>query len=202
MIRFPFFKKKQAPAADDATIISQWEASGKQSNPPHAVKRAAIKWYREKYDLKILVETGTYLGDMVEACKLLFDKVYSVELSEKLYKKATKRFAADTNVELLCGDSSVKLPEILKKEHQPCLFWLDGHYSGGVTAMGSLECPVREELAAILQHPVNHVILVDDARLFNGTHDYPTVDEIKQIIAAHGKNGTVTVEDDIIRITY
>ncbi|MFN8251446.1 MAG: hypothetical protein U0V75_06150 [Ferruginibacter sp.] len=202
MIRLPFFKKKQAVIEDDAAIISQWEASGKQSNPPHAVKRAAMKLYRDKYNLKILVETGTYLGDMVEACKHTFDKVYSVELSEKLYKKATKRFAKDTNVELLCGDSSVKLPEILKKVNQPCLFWLDGHYSGGVTAMGNLECPVREELAAILSHAVSHVILVDDARLFNGTHDYPTVDEIKQIIASHGKSGSVTVEDDIIRITY
>lgn len=199
MFKFLFFKKK--PAETDEQVISNWEKNGRPAPPPHAVKSRAIEEYRVKYQTKILIETGTYLGDMVEICRHTFEKVYSVELSEKLYKKAQRRFNTIPNVELHCGDSAVKLPEILNTISQPCLFWLDGHYSGGVTAKGNLECPVREELAAILKHASSHVILIDDARLFNGTQDYPTINEIKEILTSMHKTCHVEVKDDIIRIT-
>jgi hypothetical protein len=199
MFKFSFFKKKVVE--NEAAIIAEWEKSGKPVPPPHAVKRRAIEAYRVQYNPEVVIETGTYMGDMVEMCRHTFKKVYSIELSEKLYKRAKKRFKNMPEVELLCGDSGFKLPEILSKVNQPCLFWLDGHYSGGITAKADLECPVREELQAILNHPYNHVVLIDDARLFNGTHDYPTIEEIENIIATAGKPYSVTVKEDIIRLT-
>jgi hypothetical protein len=52
------------------------------------------------------------------------------------------------------------------------LFWLDGHFCGGVSAHGDKGTPILEELNLILSHRVKeHVILIDDARLFNGTFD-------------------------------
>jgi hypothetical protein len=192
------FKKEKI--VDDATAIEKWKQDGCPAPPPHAIKRQVIEAYRQQYQLKVLIETGTFMGDMVAACKEKFDKVYSIELSEKLYHKAVKRFAKDSNVQILCGDSAVKLPEILTTLSQPCLFWLDGHYSGGITAKGNVECPVIDELHAIYKHRSDHVILIDDARLFNGTHDYPTIAEIEKLIAGYNLQCTITVENDSIRI--
>jgi hypothetical protein len=194
-----FTRKKVVP--DNQAIIAAWEKAGKPSPPPHIIKQLAIEEYRKKYNLQVLIETGTFLGDMVAANMNVFSKIYSIELSQKLFKKATKRFKNNNNVFLFNGDSAAVLPQILSTINEPCLFWLDGHYSGGITAKGSLECPVREELKCILAHNKNHVILIDDARLFNGTNDYPSATEIKNIITASGKQYTVAIDTDIIRLT-
>lgn len=167
----------------------------------HVLKQKAIHEYRERYKPGVFVETGTYLGDMVEAQKEYFTKVYSIELSKKLYKRAVNRFKGDTNVKLLQGDSGKVLNNLLPELKQVTLFWLDGHYSEGITAKGELECPVREEMDAILKSDQMHVILIDDARMFNGTHDYPTIDELKSIIAKSTKPYQFELKDDIIRLT-
>ena len=62
-----------------------------------------IQEYQDKYQYKILVETGTYLGDMVEAQKKRFRKIYSIELGIDLFDKATKRFKNDKNVTIVQG---------------------------------------------------------------------------------------------------
>jgi hypothetical protein len=81
----------------------------------------------------------------------------------------------------------------------PALFWLDGHYSAGITARGSLETPVQRELEIILASANDHVILVDDARCF-GTGDFPTLDAVRALVAELRPGWTCVVNDDIIRI--
>lgn len=41
---------------------------------------------------EVFIETGTYLGDMVWAMKDVFKQIYSIKLSDDLYKKAVKKF--------------------------------------------------------------------------------------------------------------
>ena len=53
--------------------IAKWEKGGKPLPPPHAVKQQTLQHYSERFGLKILVETGTYHGDMVEAMRELFN---------------------------------------------------------------------------------------------------------------------------------
>jgi hypothetical protein len=195
------FRKNTPAAISPEEELRQWELNGKPAPPPHIVKQKAIKEYQEKYATKVLVETGTYLGDMVEANKNNFEKIYSIELSSRLYQKVLKRFKGDGRIVLLQGDSGKRLSEILKELDQPALFWLDGHYSGGITALGDKECPVPEELAAIFKSPLDHIILIDDARMFDGTRDYPTIEQIKKIIDENKRNCQLEVKDDIIRIT-
>ena len=80
------------------------------------------------------------------------------------------------------GDSGEILPELLNNINEPILFWLDGHYSAGNTSKGSLNTPIIKELVTIFQHPIKqHIILIDDARLFNGADDYPTSVEVSTI---------------------
>ena len=195
-----FFKKSTTIIIDHEEQLAEWEKKGRPSPPPHIVKQMAIKEYQKKFDLKILVETGTYLGDMVEAQRNHFQKIYSIELSKKLFRRATKRFKADSHITILNGDSGIVLNKLLPAIDKPALFWLDGHYSEGITAKGAKECPVVEELEAILKSDYYHIILVDDARLFNGTRDYPTLDEIKQIFEKHNRVYSLTVKDDIISL--
>lgn len=82
----------------------------------------------------------------------------------------------------------------------PCLFWLDGHYSGGGTAQAHLDTPIIQELGTIFDHPVStHVILIDDARLFDGTHDYPTIEQLRKFFAEKRPQYHFSVVNDIIR---
>jgi hypothetical protein len=83
--------------------------------------------------------------------------------------------------------------------NEPAIFWLDGHYSGGFTAMGEKETPVYEELKIIFSNKQDHVILIDDARLFNGNDGYPTFDDLKIFIHQHYPQQLIKVSDDCIQ---
>lgn len=174
-----------------------------QTNLPalHAVKQNNIRKYQQEYDFKILVETGTYLGDTVEIQRHHFSQVYSIELGQDLHEKAVKRFERFPNVNLLLGDSGVVLADLLVSIDQPALFWLDGHYSSGITAKGEKNTPILEELAIILSAAHIHGILIDDARLFTGVDDYPSIDEISSFIIGKDNRRKVTVADDIIKVS-
>lgn len=182
-------------------IISKWIKDGKPVPPPHLLKQLVIKSERDKNDFNILIETGTYLGDMVEVQKRFFKKIYSIELGEELFINAVKRFEEDKNVEILLGDSGIILNDLMPKINEPAIFWLDGHFSAGITAKGQKECPIFEELTAIFAVPkFNHTILIDDARLFSGFNDYPSVEELREFIKSKIQDFTFTIKDDIIRI--
>lgn len=144
----------------------EWMNRGKPSPPPHIVKQLVVKKAQKDAGFSTLVETGTYYGDMIYAQLDNFSRIYSIELSERLYRKAKRRFKKNESVTLLHGDSSEVLREIVPTFKEPVLFWLDGHYSGGITAQGKLDTPIWEELTTILQSGVRHMILIDDARCF------------------------------------
>jgi hypothetical protein len=169
---------------------------------PHLLKRKVLLNYRRTHRLGVFVETGTFLGDMLGAMAPHFDRVYSVELSESLHRAAVERFAHEPHVQLRQGDSGQVLRAILDELPHPALFWLDAHFSGGVTARGSLDSPILAELDCVLRHPVQgHVLLVDDARLFDGQASYPTVDALRDFVADRRRDYRVDVAQDIIRIT-
>lgn len=179
----------------------KWVRMGRPNPPPHVVKQEAVKSHAVRYNLKILVETGTYLGEMVDAVKDMFEQIHSIELSDALFKGAREKFQAYVHVTIHHGDSATVLPRILPQIDKPCLFWFDAHYSAGVTARGAKETPVVEELETIFRHPVKgHVILIDDARLFTGQNDYPSIHDVEVLVRDRYPGHAVTVKDDIIRI--
>lgn len=181
--------------------IREWERNGKPAPPPHVVKQQNLRHIAQQHSLKTLIETGTYYGDMVDALKFDFEKIYSIELSDELYRQAVRRFAGQPNVELIHGDSGRVLKELLGRIKSPCLFWLDGHYSAGVTARGEKDTPIVEELSHIFSSPdIGHVIVVDDARCFGVEPGYPTVEELSEFVKARRPNTRFAVVDDGIQI--
>ncbi len=185
-----------------AREIAEWERNGKPVPTPHIVKQRTLRTHAAKYGLRILVETGTCYGDMVEAMKDVFSRIYSIELSRELYEKAKARFRRARHIELIHGDSGSEMKNIMGKIDGPTLFWLDGHYSGGPTAKGEKDTPIFEELKCILGAPDRgHVIIIDDARCFGSDSAYPTMAALVSFITTRRPNVRVVVEDDSIRVT-
>lgn len=162
-------------------MVVGWKLKGRPAPPPHAVKQKMIKSFLSEFRYDVFVETGTYMGAMVRTILRDFKKIYTVELSPELYKRAADIFKRFSHVKCLQGDSGVVLHQLVPEIKQGAIFWLDGHYSGGITAKGEKVCPVYEELDAIIEHDnYQHLILIDDARLFlNGEQGYPSVEEVK-----------------------
>lgn len=198
----PKFILDKLKSKNEMKLYQEWKEKGSTQSPPHIVKQMAIRYYQKKFQTKILVETGTYMGDMVEAQKKFFDNIFSIELGEDLYRKAVHRFHKDKHIKIVHGDSGKKLPSVLDEIKEPAIFWLDGHYSAGITAKGDKDCPIFEELNAILTHSTTeHIILIDDARCFIGKGDYPTIDALNSYILSKNPRYQIEVADDIIRYT-
>jgi hypothetical protein len=178
-----------------------WKLRGEPVRSPHLVKQFAVREYAQRYSLRILVETGTYYGEMVAAMKSCFDEIYSVEYDPSLARRAQMKFARQPHIHILQGDSQRVVPELLKSLQQPALFWLDAGYYGWAGLQGDKQ-RLTTELEAILEHAIiGHVILMDDARGLNGQNGAPTVEQLKQRIADKFPGRDVEVKHDILRIT-
>ncbi len=186
-----------------------WIESGKPVPPPHIVKRMTVLEYANRFNAETFVETGTYLGDMVYAVRNSFKEIFSIELSKHLYDLVKKRFAEYDHIQLINGDSYDELKNVIDRIGGTCVFWLDGHYSGGITAKGKKDAPIIEEINAIFDSDLdNYVILIDDARTFSGggvcpignKNDYPTIKQIQKIVHDKCDDYVINTKDDIIRV--
>jgi hypothetical protein len=179
----------------------RWLSKDKLVPVSFAKKQLVVKTFAQKYGIRVFVETGTYLGDMVAAVSNDFDRIYSIELSEDLFKQAAKKFAEYKHITIVHGNSFQVMPEILRHIDVPCLFWLDGHYSSGNSAKEKKEASLMKELKQICAHPVkNHVILINDAHLFTGKNDYPTLKFLRTFVESRLHYYEFDAQNDIIRI--
>jgi hypothetical protein len=151
---------RQEYLQQDQRKVQEWISKGKPFPTPHIMKQLTVKKYARVFSLDTLIETGTSKGYMLYATKGLFHRLIPIELDRELYEKARKRFAKYGHITFIQGDSGAKLPGVLAVVSQPCLFWLDAHFSKGI------DCPLPQELAHILLHPYDHVIFIDDADFF------------------------------------
>lgn len=180
--------------------IEAWIKNGRPVPAPHIIKQLIIDEYRRKSGYSTLIETGTFLGDMVEVQSKNFKKIISIELGIELFEKAKKRFEKVSHIQIVQGDSGKVLPGLLENNFEPVIFWLDGHYSAGVTAIGDKVCPIFEELDAIFNsRPFNHILLIDDARLFIGDTYYPSKEQLTAYIKSKNEKYRFEVRDDVIR---
>jgi hypothetical protein len=168
--------------------------------PPSGVKVRRVKKFQKAHGLNIFIETGTYMGDMVSAIRKDFQEIYSIELDKFLYECAKRKFLSFPNIHIIQGSSDWVLRNLIPHIKQQSIFWLDAHYSGGITASGNLKCPVVGELEAIQDHFIkNHAILIDDADDFIGKNGYPTLGEVQCYLRRINPEYKVEVKDNIIQ---
>lgn len=180
--------------------IEDWISSGKKFPAPAAYKLLIFKGFIEKYKCEIFIETGTFIGNTIDMLKNEFQELHTIELDYKLYKSAVKRFSKFPHIHLHQGDSKDVIPQILKTKTKPALYWLDGHYSGGVTAKGESDTPILQELKEILSKYNDDIILIDDARLFVGQNGYPAYHSLEKYVQSFNLGLQIENHDDIIRI--
>jgi hypothetical protein len=131
----------------------------------------ATKEQLSKYtNNKIFIETGSLVGDGIQrALDAGFEKVISIECHQGYYETSKERFKDNDNVEVILGDSSKDLYDIIKDIDEPITFWLDAHYMWNDPNQdisnhpGNGYVPTYDELVQIEKHPIKtHTILIDD----------------------------------------
>jgi len=177
-----------------------WKLRGEPPRSPHLLKQRTVREYAQRHNLRILIETGTYYGEMVAAMKRNFDRIDSIEYDPQLAQRAIKKFSSWPHIQILQGDSQQLVPELLKTLSAPALFWLDAGYYGWAGLQGNKQ-RLTSELEAILRHPVpGHILLMDDAHGLNGLNGAPTAEELMRRIEAEFPGRKATVQHDILRI--
>jgi hypothetical protein len=156
--------------------LKSWGKRAYNSPSPHFIKQSCI--LRNSYKNSTWVETGTFLGQTTQLISQHCKFVYSIEPEPTLFKNAYEYFRQYDNVEIINGLSEKIFPDLLPKINGDVNFWLDGHYSAGITFKGPKDTPILEELSCIkdnLKHFNKVCILIDDVRCFN-----PKIQEYSQ----------------------
>lgn len=196
---FPLLRKIRGAAKRE---IPRWIRAGCPSPAPHLVKMAIVKSYITGSGAKLFVETGTFTGATLDVIARIPGVVcHSIEIDPNYHERARQVLAGRDNIHLILGDSGAELAKLLERIDEPAVFWLDAHYSGGLTGRGALDTPISAELDAILAHPIKrHIVLIDDARDFQGEDGYPFLSELLAAFDQHGEY-RAEVSADIVRIT-
>ena len=154
--------------------------------------------------INVFVETGTFTGGTSRWAAELFETVYTIEINPELRAKAMDLSKDYDNIHFLLGNSKEVLPENLTNFGDKAIFWLDGHYSGGITGGESDQCPVMEELKCLTKVKEPY-ILIDDARCFLGrppkplnSEDWPQIDEVFKFLDENFPTHRFTIHDDVI----
>ena len=174
-------------------------ADGQTIPPPHVVKARIVIEYGDRFGLDTLVETGTYLGEMVWKTRRHFRRIYSIEVDDALALRAAAEFRRCRNVTILQGDSASVLPGVLSTLHGPALIWLDAHFSPGLAARGVRETALADELQILEREgPRGHVVLIDDARHL-GSGLFPSLEDVRASLNRIDPNYEVSVAEDVVR---
>jgi hypothetical protein len=193
--------REQIFARESASARLEWEASGRPAPPPSIVKYELIAEHQARSGARSFVETGTWRGHSLFHLRRTFDELHSIELMPELYVTNCRTLRHFRNVFLYHGNSGSLLAAILKDMPQPCVFWLDGHYSGPGTARAESDTPIMEELEAVFALPPGkNTVLIDDARLFTGADGYPTLEFLKSATLSARPNAAFVVESDVVQI--
>jgi tetratricopeptide (TPR) repeat protein len=192
--------RRRLPASDFFEQLLDWCLKGCEEPGIDYLKIATVASYVKVSGYRRFVETGTLFGGTVATISNYDVQCDTIELSPHFYEKARLQFANTPNVRVHFGDSGRVLPELLRAIDEPCVFWLDGHYSEGPTAKGDKDSPILEEFAAILNHPIrDHIILIDDIRCF-GQEDWPPVSLFLDMAQYYFPDSIAFVQHDILRI--
>jgi hypothetical protein len=126
---------------------------------------------RDNYkNYPIFIETGTYKGDTIFAMEPHFEKLHTIEIHEQFWHDSYTSYTGN-KIQFYWADTEKILPDILPTLDKDTIFFLDSHWSGVDTGLGSQAVPLYEELRAINNLFLGRAILIiDDFRLFETEH--------------------------------
>src|SRR3990167_2621995 len=163
------------------------------------LSKSFLALLKESFNKNIFFETGTSSGDTSQQALLVFDKVYSTEISEKLYQEAVQKVGLPSNFYLYLGDSPKVLNQILPTISQDIVFWLDAHYCGVGAGRDSSDSPILQELAEIKRcYSGKCVIMIDDLRGFYSENWPPLSEVIHCLIDINSNFKIITFGDSLL----
>lgn len=121
---------------------------------------------KENYNIKTVIETGTYHGITTEWLAQNFDNVETVEIIQKYFDIAKVRLLKYKNVNQYFGSSTELLHRILELVTDNTIIFLDSHW---------YKNPVIEELDIIRLSGLHPIIVIHD--FFNPKHSEFGFDE-------------------------
>jgi hypothetical protein len=155
-------------------------ALGIPLNPHSYLKYLTLRSLARRTGARTMVETGTFLGVTAARCAGVFERVVTIELDADLAGRAAQFLARYPNVKVLHGDAVALLPAVFADGAcADAVVFLDGHFSGGITAQGSVPEPAILELDILARHADRICgIVIDDFRLFGQEPGFPKKSEL------------------------
>ena len=154
--------------------------------------------------LRDFVETGTFMGHALDWAGSHFERVWTIEIDPRYQAAARERNARHPNIRYLLGNSAVELGRLCLQLDRPALFWLDAHAGAGYFAPED-NCPLLDELTAVMRSPYAHCVLVDDARAFLAPPPppfnyvkWPALEDVFGAIAVRADYHAVIIADTLI----
>lgn len=192
-------------AAWGGHLVDLWRlVRFQQRNPYSYSKFRNIKSAARRTGATQMIETGTYLGNTAMRCAPHFQKLYTIELDKDLAASAAAYLAKRKNVEVIQGDALAELPKILERpEVKDLLVFLDGHFSGGITAHGDVPEPACEEIEVLGRFKDKiRSIVIDDFRCFGNDAGWPTKSALLHSVETHFNDGfDISVHLDQVLVT-
>ena len=135
------------------------------------------------------IETGTLDGGTIFSLEPYFNKLYTIEFSEKYYNNTKNKYSG-SKINFILGDSSIVFESLLPNITDKCIFFLDGHWCGGSTGRSNKDCPLDEEITHINNLFTNDaIIIIDDFRLFGlkSNEDWSEINKEKLLNILQGR---------------
>jgi hypothetical protein len=166
-----FMKITREVGPTQSVRAPSWIRSHFASPAPNFVKWNVLSRWGGR---KTWIETGTYLGETTEFLSRMSTLVLSIEPSAELASLAMEKFKQNRDVRIVVGTSEEVLGKTLSQlsdlQKIDVSFWLDGHFSSGITFLGPKETPIEDELSIIescIREFSQVTIFIDDFRAFS-----------------------------------
>jgi hypothetical protein len=167
--------------ADENNDFRDWADREFAAPSPNFVKQKVL--LRNGLRDATWIESGTFMGDTTSVLSKVAKMVYSIEPEPTLFSKAEQKFRNTSNIKIIKGLSEDVFPKIIPTISGNICFWLDGHYSAGITFKGPQDTPISDELTVIGRNITKTrkiVVMIDDVRCFDPKNPeysaYPPVD--------------------------
>jgi len=110
----------------------------------------------EKFNIKKIIETGTYHGWSTIKLSEFEKEVVSIEISPENYAKAVENIKKNnlSNVEILLGSSPEILENLVSFDEKNLLIFLDAHWHN--------YWPIHDELRVLITKKVKPVLVIHD----------------------------------------